>query len=82
MFSFKKNKNWNKPFSERIAKRVAKIPTLDLHNWTEQAIYETGRLLSAYERDRTPDSLKNLTDGAEAVHALVHELGKRTNRTL
>lgn len=82
MFSFRKNKSWNKPFSERIAKRVSKIPTLDLHGWTEQAIYETSRLLSAYERDRTPESMDALLDGAEAVHALVTEIGKRTNRTL
>jgi hypothetical protein len=82
MFSFRKPKNWNKPFSERIAKRVSRIPTIDLHNWTEQAIYETGRLLTAYERDRTPEAMKTLMDGAEAVHALVNEIDKRTNRTL
>jgi hypothetical protein len=82
VFSFRKSKNWDKAFSEKIAKRVAKIPTLDLNGWAEQAIYETGRLLSAHERDRTPESLKDLMDGAEAVHALVHEISKRTNRTL
>jgi hypothetical protein len=82
MFSFKKDKNWNKPFSEKISNRVAKIPTFDLVGWTEQAIYETGRLLTANERDRTPESMQALLDGAEAVHALVHEINKRMNRTL
>lgn len=82
MFSFKKNKSWDKPFSEKIARRVTRIPTLDLHNWTDQAIYETGRLLNAYERERTPEAMQQLLDGAEAVHALVHEINKRANRTL
>lgn len=81
MFSFKK-KTWNKPFSEKIAKRVSKIPTGDLSTWAEQSLYELGRCLSSYERHRTPESIKELADGAEAFHAVVHELNKRMTTTL
>lgn len=81
MFSFRKPA-WDKPFSEKIAKRVRKIPTQDLYNWTDQAIYETSRLLSTYQREGTAESMNELVDGAEAVHALVHEINKRTNLTI
>lgn len=78
---FKRKSNWNKPFSEKIAKRVSKIPTGDLTTWADQSIYEMGRLLSAYERNRTKEAMDELSTGAEALHAVVHELNKRMNTT-
>ena len=82
MVSFKKKRYWNKPFPEKIAKRVARISTMELTVWADQSLYELGRLLSIYERVRTPEAVKELVTGAEALHAIVEELNKRTNSTL
>jgi alpha-beta hydrolase superfamily lysophospholipase len=81
MVSFKK-KHWNKPFSEKISKRVSRIPSADLTTWADQTLYELGRLLNIYQRVRTPEALKELVISAEAFHAVVEELNRRTNTTL
>ena len=82
MVSFKKKKYWNKPFPEKIAKRVARISSYELTTWADQSLYELGRLLSIYERVRTPEAMKELITGVEALHAVIEELNKRTNTTL
>ena len=79
--SFRK-KRWDKPFPQKIAKRVSRIATGDLTMWADQSIYEIGRLLSIYERHRTPEAIKELTEATEALHAVVHELNKRTTSIL
>jgi uncharacterized protein (DUF924 family) len=79
---FKKKTKWDKPFSEKIAKRVSRIPTGELSVWADQTIYEVGRLLSQYERSRSIENMTELAEGAEALHAVVHELNKRMNSTL
>ena len=81
MVRFRK-KYWNKPFSEKVAKRVSKIPSMELTMWADQSIYELGRLLSIYEKSRTKDSLEQLVLGAEALHAVIEELNKRSNSIL
>ena len=78
---FRKRK-WDKPFSAKIAKRVSKIPTNDLSVWADQALYEIGRLLSLYERHRTPEAMKELLDATEALHAVINELNKRSTPLL
>ena len=82
MFKFSRKAKWDKPFSEKIARRVRRIPTHDLTTWADQAIYDVGRVLNIYERHGTPEALKELCDGAEALHALIHEINKRTNPKL
>lgn len=79
MFS-KKKEPWTKPFSEKLAKRVAKIPTGELEMWTDQALYELGRCLSSYSKSREKTYLEEGLNGAEALHAVVHELNARMNR--
>lgn len=79
---FKKKTKWDKPFSEKIARRVSRIPTGELSVWADQTIYEVGRLLSQYERSRSIENMTELAEGAEALHAVVHELNKRMNSTL
>ena len=74
----KKNHNWAKPFSEKVAKRVSKIPTADLEMWIDQAIYEVGRCLSSYQKNREKIYLEEARNGAEALHAVVEELYKRS----
>lgn len=79
---FKKKSPWDKPFSEKIVKRVRKIHTTELEMWIEQSIYEIGRCMSAYSRNRDIAALEEALTGAEALHAVVHELHTRTTRTL
>lgn len=75
-----KKKRWDKPFSEKISRRVRRISTPDLSVWADQSIYELGRLLNIYQRIRTPEALKELLLAAEALHAVIDELDKRTNQ--
>lgn len=81
MMSFLKSKEtWDKPFSEKVAKRVAKIATTELELWIEQATYEVGRCMSLYARNRDKSYLDEALIGAEALHAVVDQLHKRTTR--
>ena len=74
-----KKKLWDKPFSEKIARRVKRIPTNDLLVWADQTVYEVGKLIGIYERHRTEVALKELLEATEALHAVVNELNNRTN---
>lgn len=74
---FSSRRKWDKPFSEKISKRVSRIPTNDLTVWLDQAIYELGRLTSTYERNPGKESAGELLTAAEAVHAVANELNKR-----
>lgn len=78
---FKKSKTWEKPFSEKVAKRVSRIPTAELAMWTDQAIFELGRCLSSFEKTREPYYLTEALTGAEALHAVVDEYTKRFTTT-
>lgn len=77
MIPFKKG-NWDKPFSEKVAKRVARIPTAELEIWIDQTLYEVGRCISMYLKTRDEVYLKEARSGAEALHAVVEELHKRS----
>ena len=75
---FWKKEPFIKPFPEKLAKRVSKIPTADLAGWTEQALSETNRCLSSYQKYGDKIYLTDALMGAEAVNALVSELHQRT----
>jgi len=78
---FKKPKEmWMKPFSPKVAKRVAKIPTAELEMWIDQSIYEVGRCMSSYSKSREAVYLEEALLGAEALHAVVDELKNRSVR--
>lgn len=78
-FFSKKKTKWEKPFSEKVARRVSKISTSDLEMWTEQSIYELGRCLSGFQKTRDMFYLNEALSGAEALHAVVEELHKRNS---
>lgn len=81
MMSFLKSKPaWDKPFSEKVAKRVSRIPTSELEMWVDQSIYEVGRCLSGFSKTREQVYLDEARNGAEALHAVVEELHKRNSR--
>jgi len=75
-----KDKDWDKPFPEKIAKRVSRIPTAELEMWIDQAIYEVGKCLSSYQKSREKVYLDEARNGAEALHAVVEELYKRSTK--
>lgn len=80
MMNIFKKKPLDKPFTEKLAKRVAKIPTADLEMWADQSLYELGRCLSLYGKSRDKNILEEALSGAEALHAVVNELHARTTR--
>ena len=71
---------WRKRSPEgesKIAKRLARLPEADLVAWGDQAIYTTGRYLTAYQRERLPEYLDEARTGAEALLAVVEEIRRR-----
>jgi len=48
--------------------------------WIEQSIYEVGRCMSAYGKNREQVYLDEALLGAEALHAVVDELNRRSTR--
>jgi hypothetical protein len=70
-------KKWNKPFSEKVAKRVARIATPDLLDWSEQALSEISRCLSGYRRTNEAWYMEEALTGAEALHAVLDEYNRR-----
>lgn len=77
MMSFFKKKTWDKPFPEKVAKRVSRIPTGELEAWIDQALTEVGKCISLYTKTRDPIYLEEAVKGAEAVHAVTNELHTR-----
>lgn len=75
-----KKEPWTKPFSEKVAKRVSKIPTAELDRWVDGALYDVGRLFSAYQKTGEQTYLEEALLGAEALHAVIDALQKRYTR--
>jgi hypothetical protein len=73
-----KNKKWDKPFSEKVSKRVKKIPTAQLSPWIENALYEVNRCMLEYDKSGDLFFLREALNGAEALHAVVNELHDRS----
>ena len=78
MFKRAPKKIWDKPFSEKVAKRVSRIATGELNAWSEQALSELNRCLSGYQRTQDDIYLREALMGAEALHAVVNEIYNRT----
>jgi len=77
---FKKKTIWDKPFSEKVSKRVSKIPTSELEMWIDQSLYEIGKCMTMYSKTRENIYLEEALVGAEALHAVVDELKNRATR--
>lgn len=80
MMSFFKKEPWTKPFSEKVAKRVSRIPTGELEAWADQALTEVGRCLTNYTKSMDKIYLDEALKGAEAIHAVINELHTRMIR--
>lgn len=77
-----KRKPQERPFSNKVAKRVSKIPTADLEMWLDQALTEISRNLSRFAKSSEKVYLNEALDGAEVLHAVVYEIHKRKTTTL
>lgn len=74
---------WRKRAPEgdsKVAKRIARLPEADLVAWGDQAIYTTGRYLTAYQRERLPEYLDEARNGAEVLLAVVEEIRRRAGQ--
>jgi hypothetical protein len=69
-----------KNFSEKITKRIARIPTVELETWAENSLSEIGRSLSGYHKNRNDVTLEEALTGAEVLHAILEELKERTSK--
>jgi hypothetical protein len=61
----------------KIEKRVEKLSTPDLIQWSEQALYTIGRNLTDYIRHHDVFVLDETLLGTEALHAIMKELKRR-----
>lgn len=74
---FRRTKRAPAGISEKVLKRVGMLASADLIDWADQAISTTGRSLTAYQRDRSPDMLYEAHMGAEVLLAIVEEIQRR-----
>ena len=70
---------WRKkaPTDSKIASRVSKLSRTDLVAWADQAIYSTGRCLTAYQRDPLLEYLEEARSGAAVLAAIIDEIQRR-----
>lgn len=74
---------WGRPKNEpvsipaHITRRVAALPTADLTDWADQAIYTTGRYLTQYLKTREDAELAEAETGAQVLMAIIAELRQR-----
>lgn len=70
--SFFKKEPWVKPFPEKVAKRVSRIPTAELEMWAEQALIEISKCLSGYSKKRDQVYIDEALKGSEAQIGRAH----------
>ena len=64
----------------KMEKRVAKLPSVELLSWTDQAIYSLGRNLSTWQKTEDKFYLDEAKAAAEALHAIVDTLSERHSK--
>jgi hypothetical protein len=57
---------------------VEKMAQADLIAWADQAIYSTGRSLTAYQRTDDDSYLNEAHTGAQVLLAIVNEVARRS----
>lgn len=64
---------------EHIVRRVGMLPTGDLVEWADQAIYTTGRYLTLHQRTRDLADLDEALTGAQVLLAITEEMRRRAD---
>lgn len=72
-----RNKTVDPGIPEKIINRVQKMTHDDLVTWSDQAIYTTGRYLTAHLREASPESIDEARTGAQVLLAITDELKRR-----
>lgn len=63
---------------KKIVDRVSVLSTPDLIQWADQAIYTTGRSLTAHQRQPSVDLLAEAVTGAQVLLAITEEIAHRS----
>ena len=63
---------------KKIVDRVAALPTPDLIQWADQALYTTGRSLTSHMREHSPDMISEAVTGAQVLLAITEEIRRRS----
>ena len=63
----------------KLEQRVSKMATQDLIQWVDQALYSIGKNLTQWSKTQENAFLQESHLGAEALLAVVNELGRRHN---
>lgn len=63
----------------KVEKRVDALPTSELLQWVEQALYPIGRNLSAWQKSNESVYLEEARMNAEVVYTIVETIHKRQN---
>lgn len=74
----KRKDNWNKPFSPRIAKRIALSSTEELDNYISMSLQDISRAMVTYHRTNAQADLEDALLSAEVLHAILDTLKTRT----
>lgn len=63
----------------KVEKRVDSLPTSELLQWVEQALYPIGRNLSAWQKTNEEVYLEEARLNAEVIYVIVETISKRQN---
>lgn len=78
---FKKRKPLKQELPEKVARRAKMIPTPDLLDWAENALYTAHRNLSSYRaRPDAPDSPMYFSEAKQSTEALLAVLRELESR--
>lgn len=76
-FLRKKTTN-NKPFSQKIVKRIAVSSTEELDGWVDMSLQDISRAMVTYHRTGAQTDLEDALLSAEVLHAILDTLKART----
>lgn len=79
MIRFKKNKQ-NVKEQSRIEKRLGSLDTSELVRWVDQTLFIIGKNVISWDRTGEAEMLSEAELGAEALHAVIKELIKRSEQ--
>lgn len=63
----------------RVERRVESLPTSELLQWAEQALYPIGRNLSSWQKTNEEVYLDEARLNAEVIYVIVDTISKRQN---
>jgi len=63
----------------KVERRVESLPTSELLQWAEQALYPIGRNLSSWQKTNEEVYLEEARLNAEVIYVIVDTISKRQN---